>query len=83
MTDDAREFDHSVLGTREHLSLGLDTFGDAPLDGAPANHAQTLREVVAEAVLADRVGVEPGARGELLAGGGQQDLVGGDLFGLR
>lgn len=52
------DFDYSVLGTREHPSLGLDTFGDAPLDGAPGNHAETLREVVAEAVLADRVGVD-------------------------
>jgi probable LLM family oxidoreductase len=52
------DFDHSVLGTREHPTLGLDTFGDAPLDGAPGNHPQTLREVVAEAVLADRVGVD-------------------------
>lgn len=52
------DFDHSVLGTREQISLGLDTFGDAPLDGAPGNHAETLREVVAEAVLADRVGVD-------------------------
>ena len=33
------DFDHTVLGTREHPSLGLDTFGDAPLDGAPGNHA--------------------------------------------
>lgn len=32
-------FDHSVLGTRAHPSLGLDTFGDATLDGAPGNHA--------------------------------------------
>ncbi len=52
------DFDHSVLGTRQQISLGLDTFGDAPLDGAPGNHAETLREVVAEAVLADRVGVD-------------------------
>ena len=52
------DFDFSVLGTREHPTLGLDTFGDAPLDGAPANHAETLREVVAEAALADRVGVD-------------------------
>ena len=51
-------FDHSVLGTRERPTLGLDTFGDAPLDGAPANHARVLREVVAEGVLADRVGVD-------------------------
>ena len=55
--DDAT-FDHAVLGTREHPTLGLDTFGDSPLDGAPGNHAATLREVVAEAVLADRVGVD-------------------------
>src|SRR5690349_20394841 len=52
------DFDFSVLGTREHPTLGLDTFGDAPLDGAPANHAETLRQTVAEAVLADRVGVD-------------------------
>lgn len=51
-------FDFSVLGTRERPTLGLDTFGDAPVDGAPGNHAETLREVVAEAVLADRVGVD-------------------------
>ena len=49
---------YDVLGTREHPSLGLDTFGDAALDHAPGNHAATLREVVAEAVLADRVGVD-------------------------
>ena len=49
---------YDVLGTREHPSLGLDTFGDAPLDGAPGNHAETLREVVAEAVLADSLGVD-------------------------
>ena len=52
------DFDFSVLGTREHPTLGLDTFGDAPLDGAPGNHPETLREVVAEAVLADRVGID-------------------------
>lgn len=49
---------YDVLGTRERPSLGLDTFGDASLDGAPGNHAETLREVVAEAVLADRLGVD-------------------------
>lgn len=46
------------LGTRENPTFGLDTFGDAPLDGAPGNHAATIREVVAEAVLADEVGVD-------------------------
>ena len=59
MSDSAEStFDFSVLGTREHLSLGLDTFGDAPLDAAPGNHAETLRQVVEEAALADRVGVD-------------------------
>lgn len=47
-----------VLGTRAHPSIGLDTFGDAPLEGAPGNHAAVIREVVAEAVLADSVGVD-------------------------
>ena len=55
---DDRTFDHAVLGTCEHISLGLDTFGDAPLEGAPGNHAEAIREVVAEAVLADRVGLD-------------------------
>ncbi|HYJ27939.1 MAG TPA: LLM class flavin-dependent oxidoreductase [Nocardioides sp.] len=55
---DSTDFDHTVLGTREHPSLGLDTFGDVPLEGAPGNHAEGLREVVAEAVLADSVGVD-------------------------
>ena len=36
------DFDFSVLGTREHPTLGLDTFGDAPLDGAPVGSGATL-----------------------------------------
>ncbi len=52
------------LGTRQHPTLGLDTFGDAPLEGAPGNHAETLREVVAEAALADEVGVDYFGLGE-------------------
>jgi probable LLM family oxidoreductase len=42
------------------LELGLDTFGDvtrAP-DGALLPHAQVIRDIVAEAVLADSVGVD-------------------------
>jgi probable LLM family oxidoreductase len=41
------------------LELGLDTFGDVMSDaeGAPLTHAQTLRNVVEEAVLADELGV--------------------------
>lgn len=40
--------------------LGLDTFGDvtARLDGTPVAPAQVLRDVVDEAVLADRLGVD-------------------------
>src|ERR1043165_3007874 len=44
----------------QEVELGLDTFGDvtrAP-DGNLTPHAQVLREVVEEAVLADRVGVD-------------------------
>lgn len=42
------------------LELGLDSFGDVTHDaaGRPLPHAQVLRHVVAEAVLADRVGVD-------------------------
>ncbi len=48
------------LGTPERPTFGLDTFGDVALgpDGRPVTHAQALREVVAEGVLADRVGVD-------------------------
>jgi probable LLM family oxidoreductase len=41
------------------IELGLDTFGDVTLgeDGRPLSQAQVLRHVVAEAVLADQVGL--------------------------
>lgn len=40
--------------------MGLDTFGDVTLDadGKPKHHAEVLRDVVQEAVLADQVGVD-------------------------
>ncbi|MEP9376816.1 LLM class flavin-dependent oxidoreductase [Aquabacter sp. CN5-332] len=43
-----------------HLELGLDTFGDVTSgpDGALLSHAQVIRDIVAEAVLADRLGVD-------------------------
>ncbi|HWN17510.1 MAG TPA: LLM class flavin-dependent oxidoreductase [Gemmatimonadales bacterium] len=43
-----------------HIELGLDTFGDVTVDaeGRPKSHAQVLRNVVTEAELADRVGVD-------------------------
>ncbi|MBC8088752.1 MAG: LLM class flavin-dependent oxidoreductase [Phycisphaerae bacterium] len=42
------------------LELGLDTFGDVTHDphGAPVPHPQGIRNLVAEAVLADQVGVD-------------------------
>src|SRR5271169_1237474 len=42
------------------LELGLDTFGDvtAGADGKLLSHAQVLRDVVEEAVLADELGID-------------------------
>ncbi|KRA65046.1 luciferase [Caulobacter sp. Root655] len=42
------------------LELGLDTFGDVTTgpDGAPLPQARVIRDVVAEAVLADQLGVD-------------------------
>jgi probable LLM family oxidoreductase len=48
------------------LQFGLDTFGDVTLapDGKPLSHAQVLRNVITEAELADRVGVDAFGVGE-------------------
>ncbi|MFI5960391.1 LLM class flavin-dependent oxidoreductase [Cryptosporangium sp. NPDC051539] len=48
------------------LVMGLDTFGDVPVDdaGVPLSHAQAIRQVVDEAVLADELGVDVIALGE-------------------
>lgn len=53
-------FDPAVLGTREHPTFGLDTFGDTGSydDGSVRPQALAIREVLAEAVLADQVGVD-------------------------
>ncbi|MDQ1565224.1 MAG: hypothetical protein QOF96_104, partial [Actinomycetota bacterium] len=42
------------------LVLGLDTFGDVThdVDDRPLSHAQTIRNVVEQGVLADEVGVD-------------------------
>jgi probable LLM family oxidoreductase len=42
------------------FQLGLDTFGDITLDagGQPLSHAQVIRNVVEEAVLADELGID-------------------------
>ena len=44
----------------EHLTLGLDTFGDRTSDddGRPLTHAQTIRDLVDQGVLADQVGLD-------------------------
>src|SRR5215467_9350554 len=41
------------------IELGIDTFGDVTVDekGPPLSHAATLRHVLAQAVLADQVGI--------------------------
>jgi len=48
------------------LELGLDTFGDVTVDshGQPISQAGTLRNVVAEGVLADEVGIDAFGVGE-------------------
>lgn len=48
------------------LEFGLDTFGDITRtgEGAPRSHAAVIRDVVAEAVLADQVGVDAFGVGE-------------------
>jgi probable LLM family oxidoreductase len=44
----------------KQLEFGLDTFGDvtAESDGTPRSYAQVIRDVIAEGVLADQVGVD-------------------------
>jgi alkanesulfonate monooxygenase SsuD/methylene tetrahydromethanopterin reductase-like flavin-dependent oxidoreductase (luciferase family) len=44
----------------QHLELGLDTFGDVTtgVDGGLLPHAQVIRNVIDEAVLADAVGID-------------------------
>jgi probable LLM family oxidoreductase len=44
----------------ERLELGLDTFGDVTrgADGRPQRHAQVVRDVIEQGVLADEVGVD-------------------------
>jgi probable LLM family oxidoreductase len=48
------------------IELGLDTFGDitANADGTPKSHAQVIRDVIEEGVLADDVGVDAIGLGE-------------------
>ncbi|MEU3764285.1 LLM class flavin-dependent oxidoreductase [Amycolatopsis keratiniphila] len=51
---------YEILGTPQAPTFGLDTFGDVGNDanGRPVSQAEAIREVVAEGVLADQVGVD-------------------------
>lgn len=57
---DRSSLDLSALGSPQDPSFGLDTFGDVALgpDGAPLSQAEAIRQVVAEAELADAVGLD-------------------------
>ena len=48
------------------IEFGMDTFGDLTHDlaGQPVSHAQVVRDVIAEAVLADQVGLDYAGLGE-------------------
>src|SRR5271154_2237479 len=50
----------------QQLELGLDTFGDITddADGRPLTHAQVIRDVIDQGVLADQVGVDAFGVGE-------------------
>jgi probable LLM family oxidoreductase len=50
----------------EALQFGLDTFGDVSIDnaGAPLTQAQTIRDIVEQATLADSVGLDAFSVGE-------------------
>ena len=63
----ARDALAAVAGASpDELLLGLDTFGDVTLapDGTRNSHAQVLRDVVEQAALADRLGVDALTLGE-------------------
>lgn len=51
---------YEILGTPQTPTFGLDTFGDVEngVDGQPVSQAEAIRQVVAEGVLADQVGVD-------------------------
>ena len=50
----------------ENITFGIDTFGDLPRDdqGEIVSHAQAIRAVVHEAVLADEIGIDAITVGE-------------------
>jgi probable LLM family oxidoreductase len=56
----ARAYRHEMTPMNSHIEFGLDTFGDITVDdgGRPLSHPEVLRNVVEEARLADRLGVD-------------------------
>lgn len=57
---------HSTTVNPSTITFGLDTFGDVThgLDGTPVAPAQVIRNVLAEGVLADQVGIDHFSIGE-------------------
>ena len=51
---------HNQLHQNNSLQFGMDTFGDLPVDdtGKLMTHAAAIRQVVKEAVLADKLGID-------------------------
>lgn len=51
---------------QDTILFGIDTFGDIPTDdnGAPMTHAGAIRQVIKEAILADKLGIDVIALGE-------------------
>src|SRR5688500_1755946 len=60
------ELTRHATGDTAQVVLGLDTFGDVTvgLDGEPVPQAQVVRNVIAEGVLAEQVGVDGFGVGE-------------------
>ena len=60
MDSEIDAMDLAPLGTPQDPTFGLDTFGDVGVgaDGEPLTQAEALRQVVAEAELADAVGLD-------------------------
>ena len=50
----------------QHIEFGLDTFGDITTgaDGRPLSHAQVIRDVIEQAVFADKLGIDAFGVGE-------------------
>lgn len=64
------------------LQFGLDTFGDVTVDGAgkPVTQAQVIRDVVAQGVPADSLGVDCFATIDALSGGRAEPVLGRGSF---